>query len=76
LLYNYFKEYEESTGGKIELDVIGICCEYEETHFMDVIASYSDCSNEDETINDAITYLQDSTQYIGQVGDSLVFASF
>ena len=29
-LYEYFEEYEDSTGEKIELDVIAICSEYSE----------------------------------------------
>ena len=29
-LYEYFEEYEESTGEKIEFDMVGICCEYSE----------------------------------------------
>lgn len=29
-LYEYFEEYENSTGEEIELDVIAICCEYAE----------------------------------------------
>ena len=27
-LYDYFEEYENSTGQQIELDVIAFCCEY------------------------------------------------
>lgn len=29
-LYDYFSEYEEDTGEEIELDVIGICCDFSE----------------------------------------------
>ena len=29
-LYEYLEEYEESTGMQIELDVIGLCCEFSE----------------------------------------------
>lgn len=29
-LFNYIEEYEEDTGAEIELDVIALCCEYEE----------------------------------------------
>ena len=29
-LWEYFEEYEDSTGEEIELDVIAICCEYSE----------------------------------------------
>ena len=29
-LYEYLVEYEEDTGTEVELEVIDICCEYEE----------------------------------------------
>jgi hypothetical protein len=29
-LFEYLEEYEESTGDKIELDVIAICCDFQE----------------------------------------------
>ena len=29
-LYDYFEELEDETGEQIELDVIGICCDYHE----------------------------------------------
>ena len=29
-LFNYLEEYEESTGERIELDVIGLCCDFSE----------------------------------------------
>jgi hypothetical protein len=29
-LFDYLEEYEESTGEKIELDIIALCCEYTE----------------------------------------------
>ena len=28
VLFEYFTEYEESSDVQIELDVVGICCEY------------------------------------------------
>ena len=30
VLFNYFEALEDDTGDEIELDVIGICCEYAE----------------------------------------------
>ena len=29
-LYEWFEEYEEDTGEEIELDVVGICCDFSE----------------------------------------------
>jgi hypothetical protein len=40
VLWEYFEEYEESTGTEIELDVIAICCDYTEGHIDDVLKDY------------------------------------
>jgi hypothetical protein len=29
-MFEYFEEYEDSTGEELEFDMIGICCEYTE----------------------------------------------
>jgi hypothetical protein len=34
VLFDYFEEYEDSTGEEIELDVIAICCEFNESRRM------------------------------------------
>jgi len=38
-LYEYFEEYEDSTGEELEFDMIGICCEYME---YDSLKEYND----------------------------------
>jgi hypothetical protein len=80
LLFDYFEQLESDCHIEIEFDMVGICCEYEETHWEDVKDSYSADLEPDATIEDVIEYLQDNTQYIGQTdiecGDCLVFQSF
>ena len=34
-LYDYLEQYEEDTGGEVELDVIALCCEYTEYENID-----------------------------------------
>ena len=38
-LFDWFEEYEEGTGEKVELDVIGICCDFSE---YDSLKEYND----------------------------------
>jgi hypothetical protein len=70
-LFDYLEEYEESTGEKIELDTVALCCEYSE------YASAIDCIKEkqyDHEIDEndteakqeekALEYLNDHTQVI------------
>jgi hypothetical protein len=47
-LYEYFTQYEEETGEEIELDVIAICCEYNEEHLSDIMKNYTDVESLDD----------------------------
>jgi hypothetical protein len=70
-LFNYFESYEDDTGEQIELDVIAICCEYEETTYEDVAKAY----NLDEH-EDVLEFLAMNTSVVGHTDDSIVFQSF
>lgn len=41
-LFDYLEEYESDCGTKVELDVVGLCCEFEENYFCDLPAYYTD----------------------------------
>ena len=74
LLFEYFEEIESDTGEEIELDVIAICCDYEETSVEDVIKNYS--LDDGLSADEVIDWPSDQTQYIGASGSGLVFTSF
>jgi hypothetical protein len=40
-LFDYLEQYEEETNTPIELDVIALCCEYNEDALNDVLENYS-----------------------------------
>ena len=40
-LYEYFEEYENSCGEEIELDVVAICCDFNESTYAEVQEMYS-----------------------------------
>ena len=73
-LYNYLEDMADSTGEPMELDVIALCCEYQESSVDEVIESYGfpdSCST--QTVVD---WLQDNTDFIDATGQgSLVFRS-
>lgn len=73
LLFDYLEEYGESTGEDVELDVIALCCEYNEDNWEDIANNYDidleDCEDEDEKIEAVKTYLEDNTFLIGCVND-------
>lgn len=85
ILFDYFEQLEEDCGIEIELDVIAICCEYQELCVADIVKNYS-IDLEDNQDNEEICqiiedYLQENTQVCGQWCEDdgtvyFVFASF
>ena len=48
-MYDYFGEYEDSTGDKIELDVIAICVDWSEYEdFAELQSDYNDIDDLDD----------------------------
>lgn len=82
-LFGYLEEYEDSTGEEIELDVIGICCDYSEHN--SAREAISDCgygwepdpddSKEDNEVA-ALEWLQDQTTVIPVAGGGVIIQSF
>ena len=62
-LFEYLEEYEDSTGEEVELDVIGLCCEYME---YDSLKEYND---DYDTKYSQIEQVGDDTQLI-QIDDN------
>lgn len=40
ILYDYFDEYEQSTGESLDFDLVAICCEYAESDIQQLIIDY------------------------------------
>lgn len=85
IIFDYLDIMSDICGNNIELDVIAICCEYEELHYIDVISQYSnmiDVSAIDENdvqllIEFVKEFLQDNTTVCGITDDDcFVFAKF
>ena len=80
LLFDYFESLEQDTGEEIELDVIAICCEFNEDTFLDVARNYSidiaDCDDDDEIRDTVLEYLNENTSVVGNTDYSVVYACF
>jgi hypothetical protein len=85
LLFDYFESYEEETGEEIELDVIAICCEYNEDTVAEIARNYSiDLNDADPEADDyedqcrdiVREYLNDNTSIVGDTADGFVYACF
>ena len=70
-LFESMKEFEDSTGEEMELDVIAICCEY--TEYDSIRDFWQDYDKEDyPTIED----IEDVTQVIRFKTDSFIIQQF
>lgn len=67
-LFDYLEEYEESTCGKIELDVIALCCDYTEyENLAELQQNYTDIkSMEDLENNTTVIPIFNSDSFIIQ----------
>jgi hypothetical protein len=78
-LFDYFEEYEESTGESIELDVIAICCEYSEETAAEIAASYSidiEGLDGDDVSNAVRTFLHENTLLVAENDGVFVYQQF
>ena len=76
-LFDYLESYEEDTDTKIELDVIALCCEYNEyKNLKEYLNDYSadvdreDYEDEEEYLKDVEKYISENTTLI-KFGDDL-----
>ena len=69
-LFDYFEELEDGIGEEIELDVIGICCEY--TEYENLSEFQEDYGKEYKTIED----IGDHTTVITVDDDSFIIQQF
>ena len=80
LIFDYIKEYEQSTGEEVELDVIALCCEWSEDTPENIAASYGldlDGIEEENLLMHVYEYINDETQVAGTTSSgSIVFVQF
>ena len=69
-LYEYLEDYEDSTSEQIELDVIALCCEYNE--YEDLAEFQEDYSEDYESIED----IEGETQVIMIDDDAFIIQAF
>jgi hypothetical protein len=83
VLFEYLEEYEDSTGSEVELDVIGLCCEFSEETPEEIAENYGYAFDEDENEdedtrrNAILQFLNDRTTVCGYTKDgSIVYQAF
>jgi hypothetical protein len=77
VLFDYLQDYEDSTGEEIELDVIGLCCEYSEDTWQNIANSYGidlrACETDEERDQAVGDWLSDEGVFVGLVAGGFVY---
>lgn len=66
-LFEWLEQYEEDTGEQIELDVIGLCCEFTENSLSNVLEDYG---------LDTLEGLQNKTMVIKLDEDNIIYQNY
>ena len=79
-LFEHLDQLSEDIGEPIELDVIAICCDYNEETFNDVANNYgidlSECEDDDAIRETVLDYLNDHTMVAWSDDDTVVYGCF
>ena len=80
LLFNYLEEYEEAMETEIELDVVALCCEYDELSTTDILRDYDIDTigvDEDDLAEEVVGHPRNNTLHIGTTSEGThVFLRF
>jgi hypothetical protein len=79
-IFDYLKDYSDSTGEPVELDIVALCCDWAEMTWKEIAVSYdidlSSCDDDDERIGEIESFLCDNTQWCALSEGSFVFVQF
>lgn len=73
-LFKYLSDYEDSTGEEIELDVIGLCCEW--GHFDNVQEAYAELIGGDAEDEEAMLEALEDRATVIQYKDGCFVSQF
>lgn len=78
ILFEYLEQYEQDTGEEMEMDVVGISCDWYEADWQSIASDYSidddivdgwEDMNEDERKKNVLEWLNDRTMVAGETAD-------
>jgi hypothetical protein len=82
VLFDYIEEVEESCGEEIELDVIGLCCDFAESHWSDIANDYSNLFELDTSVDESeqeaqvLDFLADQGVLVGNTVEFIIYRQF
>lgn len=80
VLFDALEQYGEDTGQEVELDVIALCCEFDEDTPEAIADNYSidisECEDDEAIMETVLDYLNDNTMVCGQTDTTIVYQAF
>ena len=72
VLFDYLEQYENDCEVELELDVVGLCCEYSECTLNELKTDYG---KEFATLEEAEDWLSEQSRCCGKTDNTVVFCS-
>ena len=80
VLWDYLEQYEQDCGVELELDVIGLCCDFSEDYWQNIAQNYnfdlSQCTTDEERIEEVKSCLEANGALVGEVEGGFVYRDF
>lgn len=78
VLYEFLQQLEEDTGEEYELDVIALCCEWNEDTPENIAANYSiEIEDDGNALANVLDHLYDETMVAGTTDDgNIIFLAY
>ena len=80
LLFDHLEEMEDINGAEIELDVVALCCDYNEESYEGIAKNYiidlEGCESEQDMVEAVRDYLNENTTLVGETETGFVYVAF
>jgi hypothetical protein len=79
VLFDYLEQLEYDTGSSIDLDVIGLCCEYAESTPEEIARDYDieiDGLDLADAFQPVLEHLEQQTSICGTTDDTIIYLQF
>jgi hypothetical protein len=79
VLFDYLEQLEYHTGSSIDLDVIGLCCDYAESTPEEIARDYDieiDGLDLADAFKPVIEHLEEQTSICGTTDDTIIYLQF
>ena len=80
-IFDFFEMLDDDMGEETELDVIAICCDFDEDDWESIADNYSidltDCEDDEDKEQAVMDHLQDNTILVGSTNvGTVIYAAF